>query len=143
MIGAVASALSAQLILCDAAQADPSGKVHMLGAGWSMTRTPTSHAVTVLLKIPWDRANEPITLTVKLLDADGRHAQVVTPTGIVPAMQAEGKVEVGRPAGIAPGSLLDASFVLNVPPLPLAPGRYEWRLEIDDSSYSAPFTVLS
>ncbi len=134
-------ALLAQLILCDAAQAEPSGKVHMLGAGWSMTRSPTSHAVAVLLKIPWDRANERITLTVKLLDADGRPAQMVTSNGLVPAMQAEGKVEVGRPAGVAPGSLLDAAFVLNVPPLPLRPGRYEWRLEIDDSSYSAPFTV--
>jgi hypothetical protein len=140
---AMTSPVAAQLILCDAAQADPAtGKVHMLGAGWSMTRTPTSHAVAVLMKIPWDRANEPITLTVKLLDADGHPAQLHTPTGVVPAMQAEGKVEVGRPAGIAPGSLLDASFVLNVPPLPLAPGRYEWRLEIGDASYSAPFTVL-
>ncbi|HEY7224405.1 MAG TPA: hypothetical protein VH561_12570 [Micromonosporaceae bacterium] len=139
----MASPVAAQVILCDAAQADAgSGKVHMLGAGWSMTRTPSSHAVAVLLKIPWDRANEPITLTMKLLDADGHPAQLLTPTGIVPAMQAEGKVEVGRPAGIAPGSLLDASFVLNVPPLPLAPGRYEWRLEVGEASYTAPFTVL-
>jgi hypothetical protein len=127
----MATTIAAQIILCDAAQADPStGKVHMLGAGWSMTRSPTSHAVAVLMKIPWDRANEPITV-------------IITPTGVAPAMQAEGKVEVGRPAGIAPGSLLDASFVLNVPPLPLTPGRYEWRLEIGEASYSAPFTVLS
>jgi hypothetical protein len=52
-------------------------------------------------------------------------------------------VEVGRPAGIAPGSLLDASFVMNVPPLALSPGRYEWRLEIGETSYSAPFTVMA
>lgn len=140
----MATTIAAQIILCDAAQADPStGKVHMLGAGWSMTRSPTSHAVAVLMKIPWDRANEPITVIVRLLDADGHPAQIITPTGVAPAMQAEGKVEVGRPAGIAPGSLLDASFVLNLPPLPLTPGRYEWRLEIGEASYSAPFTVLS
>jgi hypothetical protein len=139
----MSSPVAAQVILCDAAQADPAtGKVHMLGAGWSMTRTPTTHAVAVLLKIPWDRANEPITLTVRLLDADGHRAQLLTPSGVVPAMQAEGKVEVGRPAGIAPGSVLDASFVLNVPAMPLSPGRYEWRLEIGEASYSAPFTVL-
>ena len=137
------SPVAAQLILCDAAQADPgTGKVHMLGAGWSMTRTPTSHALAVLMKIPWDRANEPITLSVKLLDADGHPAQLLTPDGVAPAPQHEGKVEVGRPPGIAPGSVLDASFVLTVPPLPLAPGRYEWRLEIGEASYSAPFTVL-
>ncbi len=139
----MASSIAAQVILCDAAQADPAtGKVHMLGAGWSMTRSPTAHAVAVLLKIPWDRANEPITLVVKLLDADGHRAQLLTSTGVVPAMQAEGRVEVGRPAGIAPGSLLDASFVLNVPAMPLSPGRYEWRLEIGGASYSAAFTVL-
>jgi hypothetical protein len=139
----MSSPVAAQVILCDAAQADPAtGKVHMLGAGWSMTRTPTTHAVAVLLKIPWDRANEPITLTVRLLDADGHRAQLLTPSGVVPAMQAEGKVEVGRPAGIAPGSVLDASFVLNAPAMPLSPGRYEWRLEIGEASYSAPFTVL-
>jgi hypothetical protein len=139
----MSSPVAAQVILCDAAQADPAtGKVHMLGAGWSMTRTPTTHAVAVLLKIPWDRANEPITLTVRLLDADGHRAQLLTPSGAVPAMQAEGKVEVGRPAGIAPGSLLDASFVLNVPAMALSPGRYEWRLEIGEASYCAPFTVL-
>jgi hypothetical protein len=139
----MSSPVAAQVILCDAAQADPAtGKVHMLGAGWSMTRTPTTHAVAVLLKIPWDRANEPITLTVRLLDADGHRAQLLTSSGVAPAMQAEGRVEVGRPAGIAPGSLLDASFVLNVPAMPLSPGRYEWRLEIGEASYSAPFTVL-
>jgi hypothetical protein len=139
----MSSPIAAQLILCDAAQADPgSGKVHMLGAGWSMTRSPTSHAVAVLMKIPWDRANEQITLTVKLLDTDGRPAQIITPNGVTPAAHAEGRVEVGRPAGIAPGSLLDASFVMNVPPLALSPGRYEWRLEIGEDSYSAPFTVL-
>ena len=112
----------------------------MLGAGWSMTRTPTSHALAVLMKIPWDRANEPISLIVQLLDTDGHPAELLTPTEVIPAIQS--KVEVGRPAGVAPGSLLDASFVLNVPPLPLAPGRYEWRLEIGEASYSAPFTVL-
>jgi hypothetical protein len=31
----------------------------MLGAGWSVTRSPTSHAVAVLIKIPWDRTKQP------------------------------------------------------------------------------------
>jgi hypothetical protein len=59
---------------------------------------------------------------------------------MTPTMQHEGTVVVERPSGIAPGSLLDASFVVNLPPSPLAPGRYEWRLEIGGDSYSAPFT---
>jgi len=136
--------VTVQLILCDAAQADPgSGKVHMLGAGWSMTRSPSTHAVVVLMKIPWDRTNEPIGLTIKLLDADGRPARIGTPEPVAEAPSTDARVEVGRPPGIAPGSLLDASFVLNVPALPLQPGRYEWRVEVDQDSHSAPFTVLS
>jgi hypothetical protein len=132
-----------QLILCDAAQADPSGKVHMLGAGWSMTRSPTSHAVAVLMKVPWDRANEKIKLTIELLTEDGRPVQLRGPTGEQTGLKAEAEIEVGRPAGVAHGSLLDAAFALNVPPLPLLPGRYEWRLEIDTSTPAAGFTVLA
>jgi hypothetical protein len=37
--------------------------------------------------------------------------------------------------------MLDAAFALNVPPLPLKPGRYEWRLELAEHSQSAFFTV--
>jgi len=38
----MASPVAAQLILCDAAVADQAtGKVHMLGAGWSVTTSPT------------------------------------------------------------------------------------------------------
>ncbi|MGH3741942.1 MAG: hypothetical protein ACRDT1_11480, partial [Micromonosporaceae bacterium] len=58
----MAAPVEAQLILCDSAQTDASGgKVHMLGAGWSITSTPAApHAVVVLAKIPWDRANQKI-----------------------------------------------------------------------------------
>jgi hypothetical protein len=137
----MASPLQIQLILCDAAQADPAGKVHMLGAGWSVTSSPTQHAVAVLIKVPWDRSNEQLKLTLDLLDADGRSVQLQTPAGPT-GLHAEGSIEVGRPPGIAPGSMLDASFALNVPPLPLPAGRYEWRLVVaDHEALSAAFTV--
>jgi hypothetical protein len=53
----------------------------------------------------------------------------------------EGDIEVGRPPGIPHGSMLDTSFVLNLPPLPLPPGRYEWRLEIAEETRYAVFTA--
>jgi hypothetical protein len=134
------NSIEVQLILCDAAQADPSGKVHMLGAGWSITSTPTSHAVALLIKVPWDRANEPLRLRLDLLDADGHPVQFPTPDGFA-RITNEGVIEVGRPAGVAAGSMLDASFALNVPPLPLKPGRYVWRLELAELVQSASFTV--
>ncbi|HEX6871125.1 MAG TPA: hypothetical protein VF163_08505 [Micromonosporaceae bacterium] len=136
----MASPLDVQLILCDAAQADPSGKVHMLGAGWSVTRSPTGHAVAVLIKVPWDRANERLPLRLDLVDADGQPVQLPTADGSV-GVRADGLIEVGRPPGMEPGSPLDAAFALNVPSLPLAPGRYSWRLSLAEFEASVSFAV--
>ena len=73
----MASPLEIKLILCDAAVADPAGKLHMLGAGWSLTSTPTApQAVAMLIKIPWDRANQKLHFALRLLDPDGKQ---VTP----------------------------------------------------------------
>jgi hypothetical protein len=130
-----------QLILCDAAQADPlTGKVHMLGAGWSMTGTPTQHAVVLLIKVPWDRANQQIPFALELRHADGPPMELDTEQGKQPA-RFEGQLEVGRPPGVAPGSMLDASFALNVPPLPLPAGRYQWHVDIAQQELATSFTV--
>jgi hypothetical protein len=137
----MASPIAAQLILCDAAQADPSGKIHMLGAGWSQTSTPTApSAVAALIKVPWDRANQQIVFQLRLLSADGTPVTVEAPMGRQ-EMNAQGKIEVGRPAGLEPGSDIDAAFVLSVPALPLIPGRYQWRLDIGDDVYATSFQV--
>jgi hypothetical protein len=137
----MASPLEAHLILCDAAVADPgTGKVHMLGAGWSVIGSPLPpHAIAALIKVPWDRANTQLPLKLQLFGPDGP-LQVEGPEGPV-AIASEGAIEVGRPPGIAPGSLLDASFVLNVGPLPLPPGRYEWRLTLAELELPVSFTV--
>lgn len=140
----MASPLQVQLILCDAAQSDSSGKIHMLGAGWSVARLGSAHAVAVLMKVPWDRANEPIQLTLDMRDQDGG-LDVLDPSAAPSAerrVHAQGQIEVGRPPGIAPGSLLDAAFALNVAPLPIRPGRYEWLLTIDGQQHVAPFTIM-
>lgn len=136
----MASPLDVQVILCDAAQADPAGKVHMLGAGWSVTRSPTSHAVAVLIKVPWDRANQPLPLTLELVNADGRPVELPTEDGTA-GIRAEGTIEVGRPPGTEAGSPLDAAFALNVPPLPLQAGRYTWRLTLAEYENTVSFSV--
>ncbi|MFI5934969.1 DUF6941 family protein [Actinoplanes sp. NPDC051494] len=139
----MASPLEIQLILCDAAQAEPiSGKVHMLGAGWSRTFSPVSHAVVVLAKVPWDRANQRIPLMLTLREQDGPPVAFDTPEGRR-EVKADGEIEVGRPAGIPAGSPLDASFALNVSPLPLGPGRYDWLLEVGEETKIAGFTVMA
>jgi hypothetical protein len=139
----MASPIEAQLLLCDAAVADPSGKLHMLGAGWSMTSSPTApQAVAVLLQIPWDRANQRMAVVLQLVDSDGRPVALQTPEGVQDVV-ARGEVEAGRPAGIAHGSSLDAAMAFNVPSLPLSPGRYQWRLEVADQTFSQSFQVVA
>jgi hypothetical protein len=138
----VSGGIEAQVLLCDAAVADPSGKLHMLGAGWSMTGSPTSpQAVAVLLKIPWDRANERLTLQLRLLDPDGRAVAVGIAGGTQEVTMA-GEIEAGRPPGVAPGSQLDAALAFSVPSLPLPPGRYQWRLDVADDTFTTSFQVV-
>jgi hypothetical protein len=138
----MASPIDVKLILCDAAVAEPgTGKVHMLGAGWSVTGSPTGQqAVAVLMKIPWDRANQPISFVLQLFDSDGHPVKIETPEG-PQEVKLPGQVEVGRPAGVAAGSDLDASLALNVPPLPLRPARYQWRFDISDQTFDVSFQV--
>lgn len=133
-----------KVILCDSAQADPnSGKLHMLGAGWTIVGTPTSpHAVALLIQVPWDRANEQLELKIELLDADGRPVRAADAED-APPICGEAQLEVGRPAGVARGSPLSASFALNVGPMPLTPGRYEWRATVDGDTQAESFQVIT
>jgi hypothetical protein len=97
----MASPLDIKLILCDAAQADPNGKIHMLGAGWSVTATPTTpQAVAILIKVPGDRAEQQISGTLRLLDADGQAVEVETSSGKKEPIENEFALEVGRPPGL-------------------------------------------
>jgi hypothetical protein len=140
----MASPVDAQLILADAAQAT-GGKVSMLGAGWSVTGTPTApQAVVGLIKVPWDRANEQLPLNLQLVDADGQPVVLPGPDGAdTQHIEFNAVIEVGRPPGLAPGTPIDSSFTVNVQPLPLLPGRYTWRLEIAGDVISTSFSVTA
>jgi hypothetical protein len=133
----MASPIEAILLLCDAAVADPTGKIHMLGAGWSMTSSPTPpSAVAVFLKVPWDRSNQKLPCALQLRDADGQPVKIEDQT-----IGVEQTLEVGRPPGLPPGTPLDAAFSLSAPSLPLAPGRYEWVLTVAEGQWAISFTV--
>jgi hypothetical protein len=130
-----------QLILADAAQA-VNGKVSMLGAGWSVTGTPTGpSAVVALIKVPWDRANEQLHMHLHLVDEDGNAVLLPGPDGAAP-VEFRGDLEAGRPAGLKPGTPIDATFAINVPPLPLMPRRYTWALELGGESVTTSFQVV-
>lgn len=134
-----------QLILADAAQSSV-GKVHMLGAGWSVTGTPTAPAAVVgLIKVPWDRANESLTMQLRLCDEDGQPIlfESVSAAGGPQEVAFGGNLEVGRPAGLKAGTPIDSNFIIPVPPLPLPPGRYTWNLELGGVHADTSFTVVA
>ncbi|MEV4808164.1 hypothetical protein AB0K18_49970 [Nonomuraea sp. NPDC049421] len=138
----MAAPIDIQLILCDAAVSDPSGKVHMLGAGWSVTGAPIApHAVVVLMGIPWDRANQKIPLRLQLCDENGQPVQVTKPDGERTPVVHSGDLEIGQPPELAAETLIDAAFSVSIPPLQLGPGRYQWRVQVGEQLVSKLFTA--
>lgn len=138
----MASPVEVTMVLCTAALSDSTtGTLSMLGAGWSITGSPTGQqAIALIIKVPWDRANVKLDVTIKLLSADGQSVSLPGPAG-AQRVEAIAELEVGRPPGIAHGSYLDASLAVNFPPLPLPPGRYQWRSEVAQTVRTESFTV--
>lgn len=132
------------VLLCDYAQ-EVAGKLYILGGGWSIYNgSPVTMALAVKISVPWDAANLPHQFSAKLVTEDGTDPMLPGPDGeLVPsAVQFEGRFEAGRPAGVVPGSDLDAPFAVNLAGIPLRPGRYEWHVSIDgDLLDRVAFTV--
>jgi hypothetical protein len=119
------------MLLADSAQA-VGGKLFIMGGGWSQTGpAPAPSAIALKFDIPWDDANRPHQVVLELLDGDGRAVLLPGPVSPQP-IKIITTLEVGRPPGLTPGTPLDASFAVNVGPLPLQPGRYEWRCTVED-----------
>jgi hypothetical protein len=131
------------MMLADAAQA-VAGKLYILGGGWSIIGSGTPFALALKIEVPWDEANRPHPFTLALLNADGQPVILPTPEGERP-VEIQGNIEVGRPAGLTPGTPLDSTSAINFGPLPLAPGgRYVWRLTIDghtDENWEVAFST--
>ena len=124
------------------------GKLTIVGGGWSQTGPePAPFGIGLLIQVPWDQANTPHQFTVQLLDADGAAVSFDEDDPDNESDQSVefgGEFEVGRPPGLKPGTPLDFPVAVNSVPLPLEPGRYEWRLTIDEQSrqdWTLPFTV--
>jgi len=141
--------MRATLLLCDAAQVDPAGKVHMLGAGWTVVGAAPGlplpgHAVVVLVHVPWHLTEQVHQLRLRLEDADGRGVALGSPDDPRPVVH-EQPLVARRPAGAPEGIDIDVPVVVAMGPgMPLAPGRYAWRLEIDGATqedWMTPFHV--
>jgi hypothetical protein len=121
------------LFLADAAHADAqSGKVHALGLGWRQCQTPTPpFALVVFLDIDWNETNKQHKLTCQLLTTDGEPVVVMGTHGPQP-ISFEAAAEAGRPPGSIHGTSVRMPLTLNIPAgIPLEPGIYEWRVEVE------------
>jgi hypothetical protein len=125
------------MLLADAAQ-EVGGKLYVLGGGWSSTASPAPPmAVAVKVEVPWDRSNHKHHWRLALVDADGRPVRLRDDRTV----EVSGELEVGRPPGLPEGTPLDAPLVVSFGPLSLLPGRYEWRLEIEEWVETCAFQV--
>ncbi|MBW3611400.1 MAG: hypothetical protein KY438_07705 [Actinobacteria bacterium] len=132
------------MLLADAAQA-VAGKLFVLGGGWSVTGPgPAPMAMAVKIEVPWDRTNRRHHWTLDLLDQDGRPVHVPGSEGDRPVHIA-GDFEVGRPAGLAPGTPIDLPLAITMAPVPLPPStRCVWQFAIDgqaDPAWQVAFSV--
>jgi hypothetical protein len=120
------------------------GKLTIVGGGWSQTGPePAAFGIGLLIQVPWDQANTMHAFSVELVDSDGAEV-VLEEDDDEQTVAFGGEFEVGRPPGLKPGTPLDFPVAVNSTPLPLEPGRYEWRLTIDGNSredWTLPFTV--
>jgi hypothetical protein len=143
------AAVKVTMLLADFAQV-ADGKLIVIGGGWSLTGPePTPFGIAILVHVPWDQANRRHTLRLELLDADGQ--PVMFPVEGEPEEERQivflddVEFEVGRPAGIKPGTPLELPLAVNSGPLALEPGeRYEWRLTINgegDEDWRLAFSV--
>jgi hypothetical protein len=117
--------------------ADPTGKLHLLGAGWSMTQllptggTPDS-AVAMFIEVPWDLCNRELRLNLELLDQDLNPVVVQTPAG-PSAIRVSQPIVVNSIPGAPNGSDGEAAIIVQLRGgLPLAAATwYKWRASID------------
>jgi hypothetical protein len=136
--------MRAMIALADFAETDPGGKVHVLGAGWSVTGPqPGPQAVIGFIQVPPEKAGETIPFTLRLADRDGELVEVQGPAGMQP-LELGGQVEVREPEGWDRLTDLNVAFAVNLV-LPLPSGQaYTWSLEVDGKDIAtATFYVRS
>lgn len=117
------------------------GLLYLMGAGWNVihqavpagqSAIPMHFGVGVTVLVPWGETNLPHQLRLWLEPEDGGD----------PVLQAEGAIEVGRPAGAPRGSDQRAVLAVNANVAFPHPGGYRLLAEIGSHRKSVSFQVI-
>lgn len=132
------------IVLCDFAEQDLSGKIHMIGGGWSMTGpAPHPHGVVFFLKLSSSRLKSPVPVKLSLTDSQRQVVEVPGPAG-PQRMEIEGQV---APLGLRQPEdddmEMDVALTVNVSALQLAPGRYTWTAEVDGKDVTSTQFIVT
>lgn len=123
--------MEVDLLLCDHAEA-LNGKLYIHGGGWSIlyaANRPATMYLAMMVTFDWNDTNIQHDLVAELLTADG---EVVNLPGSPPVpARAAGRMEVGRPPGVKPGTSLPAPITFGMAGLVLDVGRYVWHITVD------------
>lgn len=96
-------------MLADAAQVQ-GGKLFVMGGGFdtiSARKLPVVHrslSLAMVAEIEPDERQRDLELVIRLIDEDGHPAGAVNPQGQVVGLEAKGKLRVGSPPNLPPGS---------------------------------------
>ena len=118
-----------------------SGKLYLTGGGWDTfyakeAPSQVRLAVAVGVLVGWEETNLPLTVNLFVEDDDGKQMAKI-----------EGKMQVGRPAGLPPGSRqlsqMAANITMNLP----AFGGYRIRVAAEGAKQevaerNVPFRML-
>jgi hypothetical protein len=126
------------LILADAAQI-VGGKLYLMGGGWDVLTVnspyPVHHrcAIAASFRIPWNETNQRNNVEVVVATEDGRELGNV-----------RAQMEVGRPAGLPPGSDQRAQLAAEMALQFQGPGIYVIVARIEgEEAARYPFRVVA
>jgi len=136
------------LLLCDHAEV-AERKLFVNGGGWNVIGPQIPpFGIAIYIEVPWDQTNAKHKLVLELLDIDGEQVEIIGPDGTpqtIPSFELP-HFEVGRPAGVKPGTPLGVPVAVNFSPAPpIPPGaQYIFQLSIDghaDENWRLHFTT--
>lgn len=121
------------IALADFAELDSgSRKVHILGAGWTITAPAAgSHAVVLFLRVPHDHVGTVLPVSLRLARKGGDVVELPGPGG-PQRLEIVGQLQMEEPGGDWDQSVdLDAVFPVNFGQLALQAGTYSWIAEVE------------